>query len=155
MKSSLSLSEAISSYDSLVEQLTTNKPTDEGDSIINNNNNNTDEQYQQLHRLCQILVQLKEIEPAIFSNEQATAIQTTMKHIQSRLEQVGSHLLVDDDVRITHWDRNSLTIQWHIEMVSIDCWDKEQLEEEEAMLIAMASTPIPQEMSAAASTDDR
>jgi hypothetical protein len=138
MNSSLLLAEAVELYDCLVEKMSSSAATDADAS----NAVSTLDRCCQLHRLCHILLQVHNTIDPILSNSQQEAIQSTLDQVRRTLQSDDADY---DDCLHVNWDRATLRMEWWEETNLMCGWNKNQLQLEEDMLLAMASTPIPNE----------
>jgi hypothetical protein len=136
MNASLSLAEAVELYDCLVEELSS-----AADGHAPNTAISTLDRCCQLHRLCRLLLEVHTTIDPILSNSQQEAIQSTLDQVRRSLRSDNDD--DDDDCLHVNWDRATLRMKWWEETNLMCGWDKNQLQHEEDMLLAMASTPIP------------
>ncbi|GKY98599.1 hypothetical protein MPSEU_000816600 [Mayamaea pseudoterrestris] len=144
------MSDAIKLYDCLVNELSEFSPNSTPDQIEKL------ALYHQLQCVCRILLQVHEQDNIVLSENQRNVINSSLEHLESRLSLLDTQdeMPFRDDIIQVRWDRATLTI-YKEQGVSIstdeddnqiDCWaDREELEQEESMLLAMAFTPIPSE----------
>jgi hypothetical protein len=146
------LSDAVKMYDNLVEVLSASS-TDESFSKTRNPHS-----YHQFRTICRVLLEIHNQDTSVFSEKQRDTVALSLAHAEAILDQLNgpdgtteSDGETDLDIR---WNRPTLTIHWGQNEIDdkqeddniIDCWgDRDELEQEEAMLLAMASTPIPSE----------
>ena len=150
------LSAAVEMYDRLVEELSAVANPDVAAT------QQTIDLCHQFQTICRILLQIHDQDSTLLSEKQYMAISLSLKHAGRRIDQwqaadedsdpsSGEH----DQLLQVQWDRSSQFIHLTQEEDDniLDGWtNRAALEEEEAMLIALASTPIPSETDAATST---
>jgi hypothetical protein len=145
------MTEAIQSYDVCVEEIA--RVADDKSAATSLR---IKDLCQKLCTICHVLLQVDEQDSRLFSKDQIGAICTTLEHAGAILDRLAeSENAADHDFDFecfVRWERETFTIHRSSneskdeEDKIIDCWtDRGALEEEEAMLLAMASTPVPSE----------
>ena len=147
----MSLSSVVEIYDCLVEELS-GANFDPSAAATRENI----DRCHQFRTICRILLQIHEQDSTILSDKQYAAISLSFKQAELALDQ-WNRTVDDSDCALVHdqlpvlqvrYDHSSQSIHLAQEEEDniLDCWtDRAALEEEEAMLVAMASTPIPSE----------